>query len=155
MYWRIKRSEFDRQYGTKNKIALRKIIQAGQVPGILAFLGNEPIGWCSIAPREAFPVLDRSTTLKRIDDKSVWSIVCLFIAKEYRNRGYSKALIGAAVSYAKSNGAEIIEAYPLKSTKHRVQSYASYMGFHKTFKELGFNNVIRRSKIRPIMRRVL
>jgi len=152
MYWRIKRSEFSKQYGEKNKKALRRVIQSGQVPGILAYLGNEPIGWCSIAPRDTFPVLDRSPTLKRIDDKSVWSIVCFFIAKEYRNHGYSKALIKAGLNYAKSNGAQIIEAYPLKSTKPRVQSYQSYMGFHKTFKELGFNDAICRSKIRPIMR---
>lgn len=152
MYWRIKRAEFDKQYGKKNKMALRKIIQSGQAPGILCYLGNEPIGWCSIARREAFPVLDRSPTLKRVDEKPVWSIVCFFIAKEYRNQGYSKALIKAALAYAKAQGAKIIEAYPFKSSKPKVQSYQSYMGFHRTFKELGFKDTMSRSKIRPIMR---
>jgi len=152
MYWRIKRSEFQKQYGKKNKMALEKIIQSGQVPGILAYLGNEPIGWSSIAPRTTFPVLDRSPTLKRVDDKPVWSIVCLFIAKEYRHLGYSKALIQAGCAYARAQGAKIVEAYPLKSKKTKVQSYNSYMGFHKTFKELGFKDTVSRSQIRPIMR---
>ncbi|KPL15053.1 hypothetical protein AMJ74_02215 [candidate division WOR_3 bacterium SM1_77] len=152
MYWRIKRSEFNKQYGKKNKMALKKIIQSGQVPGILVYLENEPIGWCSIAPREAFPVLDRSPTLKRIDDKPVWSIVCFFIAKEYRNLGHSKALIQAGCAYAKAQGAQIVEAYPLKSTEPKVQAYQSYMGFRRTFKELGFQDTMSRVQIRPIMR---
>ncbi len=133
-------------------MALEKIIQSGQVPGILAYLGNEPIGWCSIAPREAFPVLDRSPTLRRIDDKQVWSIVCFFIAKEYRNFGYSKALIQAGCAFARAQGTKIVEAYPLKSKKPKVKSYNSYMGFHKTFKELGFEDMMSRSQVRPIMR---
>jgi GNAT superfamily N-acetyltransferase len=152
MYWRIKRSEFSKHYGEKNKMALRKIIQSGHVPGILCYLGNEPIGWCSIAPREAFSVLDRSATLKRVDDKPVWSIVCFFVAQEYRHQGYSKTIIKAGLAYAKKQGAKIIEAYPFKPQKSKVQSYQSYMGFHSTFKKLGFRVTVSRSKIRPIMR---
>jgi len=51
---------------------MEAIIRSGEVPGILAYLEGEPIGWCSVAPREAFPVLDRSPVLKRVDDKPVF-----------------------------------------------------------------------------------
>lgn len=71
MWWRIKRSEFDRNHGEANRRAMEAIISSGEVPGLIAYLENEPIGWCSIAPREAFPVLDRSRVLKRIDDQPV------------------------------------------------------------------------------------
>src|SRR5512139_679175 len=79
MYWRVRREDCQRQFGEGNKLAFKHIVEAGQVPGILAYHEGVPVGWCSIAPREHFPVLDRSPTLKRIDDQPVWAIVCFFV----------------------------------------------------------------------------
>ncbi|HDR06229.1 MAG TPA: GNAT family N-acetyltransferase, partial [Candidatus Coatesbacteria bacterium] len=76
MYWRLKRKDFDKGYGEANRRELRRIVEAGEAPGILAYEGDEPVGWCSVAPREAFPSLDRSPVLKRVDDEPVWSITC-------------------------------------------------------------------------------
>jgi len=115
MYWRVKREDCHRQFGEGNKLAFKRIVDSGKVPGILAYLDRQPVGWCSIAPREQFSVLDRSLTLKRIDDQPVWSIVCFFVAKAYRRRGLTSILIQAAIEYARACGAEIIEAYPLKT----------------------------------------
>jgi hypothetical protein len=53
-----------------------QIIAAGKEPGLLVYHRHKPVSWISIAPREDFPVLDRSPTLKRVDDQSVWSISC-------------------------------------------------------------------------------
>ncbi len=155
MYWRIKRSEFDAQYGQRNKLAMERIIQSGRVPGILAYLDGVPIGWCSVAPREHFPVLDRSRTLKRVDDEPVWSIVCFFIARPYRGQGLSKALICAAIEYARENGARIVEAYPLIPEESKSPQYGMYMGLASTFRQLGFEEVARRSSMRPIMRYIV
>ena len=96
--------------------------------------------------------MDRSPTLKRVDDEHVWSIVCFFVSAPYRRRGLSRALIEAAIEYARDNGARIIEAYPLipESTKH--PRYERYMGVVSTFEAAGFEEVIRRSRRRPIMR---
>ena len=152
MYWRIKRSEFDRQYGQGNKQAMERIIHSGRVPGILAYLGGQPIGWCSVAPREHFAVLDRSRTLKRVDEQPVWSIVCFFVARPYRGQGLSRALIGAAIDYARQNGARIVEAYPLIPEESKSPQYGVFMGLVSTFRALGFEEVARRSKMRPIMR---
>lgn len=152
MYWRIKRFEFNRQYGEANKQAMKKIIESGRVPGILAYLEGRPIGWCSVAPREEFPVLDRSPTLKRVDDESVWPIVCFFVSKQYRRRGLTTVLIEAAIEYAKENGARIVEAYPLIPENTRYPRYERYMGVRSTFEKAGFTEVIRRSGRRPVMR---
>src|SRR5712692_126417 len=113
MWWRLKRSEFDKQTGQKKKEALKAIVDAGDVPGILAFANGQPIAWCSVAPREDFSALERSTTLKRVDDKPVWSIVCFFVAKPYRRQGLMVKFLRAAIDYAKANGAKIIEGYPV------------------------------------------
>jgi GNAT superfamily N-acetyltransferase len=152
MYWRVKRAEYQRHYGEDNKLAFKEIVDAGNVPGILAYLDRHPAGWCSIAPRETFPVLERSPTLKRVDQLPVWSIVCFFISKPYRRLGMTQQLIRAAIQYAGRNGAKIIEAYPLRTELIKMLPYERFMGNQSTFERLGFNGVIQRSDRRPIMR---
>jgi GNAT superfamily N-acetyltransferase len=152
MYWRVKRAEFHRHYGEDHRRAMEQIIASGRVPGILAYFEGQPIGWCSIAPREEFPVLDRSRTLKRVDDEPVWSIVCFFVARQYRGRGLTRALIEAAVEYARGRGARIIEAYPLVPKDASYPQFELYTGLISTFEKLGFVVVARRSERRPLMR---
>ena len=152
MWWRIKRSEFDRNHGEPNRRAMEAIIRSGEVPGLLAFLEGEPIGWCSVAPREAFPVLDRSPVLKRVDDQPVWSIVCFYIAPQYRQCGLSRLLIEAAVDYARSRGATIIEAYPVDPGTSGFDAGGSFTGLISTFREAGFTEAARRSKRRAVVR---
>ena len=152
MYWRVKRAECQRQFGEGNKLAFKNIVEAGKVPGILAYLDRLPVGWCSIAPREEFPVLDRSPTLKRIDDQPVWAIVCSFIAKAYRRRSLTGILIQAAIEYAREHGAKIIEAYPLKTEITKLLPYERFMGSESTFEQAGFKVITRRSERRPVMR---
>src|SRR5215470_5626040 len=79
MFWRLKRSDFERQKGAKNKAAVKKLVESGEALGILAYLDNQPVGWCAVAPREAYTALERSRLLKPIDAQPVWSISCFFI----------------------------------------------------------------------------
>ena len=152
MWWRIKRSEFEKQRGEGNRKALKSTVDSGNIPGILAYLGNEPVAWCSVAPREQFPVLDRSRTLKRVDSEPVWSIVCFFVAKQHREKALTHALISASLKYAKENGARVVEAYPLDKQPSNHTAGEAYTGYATTFQKEGFKEVIRRSSIRPIMR---
>ena len=152
MYWRAKRADCQKQFGEGNKQAFKNIVENGKVPGILAYLDRHPVGWCSIAPREEFLVLDRSPTLKRIDDQPVWSIVCFFVAKAYRRRGLTSILIQAAIEYARERGAKIIEAYPLRTEITKCLPYERFMGIESTFERAGFKVITRRSDRRPVMR---
>jgi GNAT superfamily N-acetyltransferase len=83
------------------------------VPGILAYHQGKAVAWCSIAPREDYPVLRRSPNLKPVNDRPVWSIICFFVSKSYRRMGMTEILITAAIDYAKAIGAQIVEAYHL------------------------------------------
>ena len=152
MWWRMKRSEFDRKHGEENRRAMGSIIRSGEVPGLLAYQDNDPIGWCSVAPREAFPVLDRSPVLKRVDDQLVWSIVCFYIARKYRRSGLEGLLIEAALDYAQHQGATIVEAYPVDPGTRRFDPGAAFTGTIGTFRRLGFEEVARRSKRRSVLR---
>jgi GNAT superfamily N-acetyltransferase len=152
MWWRLKRSEFEKQKGEGNKKSLKKIIESGEIPGLIAYAGDQPVAWCSVAPRHHFTALDRSRVLRRVDDEPVWSIVCFFVAKPYRRRGVSSKLIGAAVEYAKKQGALIIEGYPVEPKKESAPDVFMYTGLYSAFKKSGFVEVCRRSETRPVMR---
>jgi len=155
MWWRQTRAEFDRDHGEKNKRAMKRIVDSGEVPGIIAYKGDEPVGWCSIAPRERYPSLDRSRVLKRLDDKPVWSLVCLFVHRDHRGKGMGVAMAKAAVAYARSQGVRIIEAYPTAPRGRKLQSVSSFMGTPSLFAKAGFKEVARPSDARVIMRRRL
>jgi GNAT superfamily N-acetyltransferase len=131
---------------------MKKLVSSGEIPGILAYDGGKPVGWCSIAPREAYPSLERSRMLKRIDDKPVWSIICFYIAKEFQHEGLMAVLIKAAIAYAKKNHAAIVEAYPIIPERSKSPKWEAYTGIITTFRRLGFKKVLQRSKIRVIMR---
>jgi len=151
MYWRIKRKEFEQNYGAGNKDRLKGIVESGQVPGILAYHQENPVGWCSVAPREDFPVVLRSPTLKPVDDKPAWSITCFFVTRPYRASGLTHLLIKAAVRYAKEHGARVIEAYPIDVHAKSIE-YDLYSGLNTTFEKEGFVEAFRRSQRKSIMR---
>ncbi|MDD5265426.1 MAG: GNAT family N-acetyltransferase, partial [Candidatus Bipolaricaulis sp.] len=89
MWWRQTASEFAAGRGDRNREALRTIVASGEPPGLLAYAGDEPVGWCAVAPRERYVRLARSRILKPIDEQPVWSIPCFFVARSYRRRGIS------------------------------------------------------------------
>ncbi|MCH7766273.1 MAG: GNAT family N-acetyltransferase [Acidobacteria bacterium] len=152
MCWRLKRSQFEKQKGAGNKKALKKMVAAGEVPGLLAYAGREPVGWCSVAPREAFPVLENSRILKRVDDQPVWSASCFFVARPYRRQGLSVKLLRAAVAYAKKKGARMVEGYPVEPKRSPMPDVFAWTGLADAFRRAGFKEVLRRSPTRPIMR---
>jgi GNAT superfamily N-acetyltransferase len=152
MVGRLKRADLHRCFGEHNRAAMQEIIESGRVPGILAYHQGQPIGWCSVAPRDEFPALDRSPTLKRVDREPVWSIVCFFVARQHRHRGLTTALIEAAIEYARENGARIVEAYPLIPEATRYPQYERYTGVISTFEKAGFEVVVQRSPRRAVVR---
>ncbi|WXG43801.1 MAG: GNAT family N-acetyltransferase [Promethearchaeati archaeon SRVP18_Atabeyarchaeia-1] len=152
MWWRIKRSLFNQQKGEGNREALRKIVDSGEVPGILAYAGGEPIGWCSVAPRETYLVLDNSRTLGRVDDKPVWSVVCFYVAKPFRRKGVTLRLLETAIGYVRDSGGKIVEGYPVEPRKGKTPDAFAYTGLSSAFLKVGFIEVLRRSETRPIMR---
>jgi GNAT superfamily N-acetyltransferase len=96
--------------------------------------------------------LERSPVLKRLDDQPVWSIVCLFIAKEYRGKGVANGLIHGALDYVQERGGEIIESYSTAPRGKRLPPISSFMGVPDLFERAGFVECARKSKARVVMR---
>jgi GNAT superfamily N-acetyltransferase len=155
MWWRLKRSDWNRRKGAGNKRAFRKIVESGDPPGVLAYHGGRPVGWCAIGPRAAYPVLEHSRTLKPVDEKAVWSVTCFFVARPWRRKGVSGKLLEAAVRYARTRGARIIEGYPVEPRQGAIPDAFAWTGTAAAFRQAGFTAVARRSPTRPIVRRVL
>jgi GNAT superfamily N-acetyltransferase len=155
MAWRCSSADFNKHKGPANRAAFQKIVRDGPPPGVLAYAGDEPIGWCAIAPRQVYVRLERSRVLKPIDDQPVWSVSCLFVAREHRRAGVSAKLLDAATKFAKSRGAKIVEGYPVEPYTSDVPAAFAWTGLPASFRKAGFREVARPSRSRPIMRRTL
>jgi GNAT superfamily N-acetyltransferase len=155
MWWRLSRTEFSQRHYAGNKRAIKKIIMAGQEPGILAYAKGKPIGWCAIGPRKAYPSLERSNVLQRVDDSPVWSVTCFYVARGYRRQGLAGQLLKAAIQFARQRGAKIVEGYPIDSGGEKKNTVSVFTGLATTFIEAGFVEVERRAPTRPIMRYIL
>jgi GNAT superfamily N-acetyltransferase len=154
MYWRKTRAEFGRDVGAGNRDAMRALVSSGVVPGLLAYRNGEPVGWCSVAPREDFASIDRSPVLKRLDDRPVWSVTCFFVRRDQRRTGVTRALLQAAIRHAAARGASLLEAYPLADDRKRAD-WERYMGLPKLYEDAGFEVVARPSASRLVMRKTL
>jgi GNAT superfamily N-acetyltransferase len=152
MWWRTTRSQFEKQGNEGNCEAMKDIVDSGQVPGIIAYADDQPVGWCSVAPREHYASLNRSPVLKRLDDKPVWSIVCFYVAKEQRGTGLITKLIRGAVAYVRQQGGQIVEAYPTQPKGGQLPPVSSFMGVPSVFDDAGFVECARPSQSKVIMR---
>ncbi|MEW6034922.1 MAG: GNAT family N-acetyltransferase, partial [Chloroflexota bacterium] len=155
MWWRLTQRQFEQQKGEDNRKALKAVVGSGEVPGLLAYLGGRPVGWCAVGPRESYPRLERSRTLKTVDDEPVWSVVCFFVTRECRQQGVTGSLLEAAIEYAARHGAKIVEGYPVEPRGSRIPDAFAYTGLASVFYQAGFTVVMRRSQTRPIVRRLV
>jgi GNAT superfamily N-acetyltransferase len=148
MRWRLTSSQFKCSTKDERIAALERLVDEGTPIGVLAYAEGEPVGWLSIAPRETYQALERYRALPRIDGASVWSVVCFFIDRRVRRRGATLGLLRAAVEYARSNGAAIIEGYPIEPGGRLY----TYMGSPSTFRAAGFRDVTPAGQARTVMR---
>lgn len=154
MAWRLTRSAFERGKGAGNRRAFRQLVESDTQPGVLAYECSQPVGWCSVAPRTEFGTLARSRVLQPVDDRPVWSISCLFVARSHRRRGISVRLIDAAARFARKRGARVVEGYPVEPSQAKMPDVFAWTGVAAAYQKAGFHEVARRSKTRPIFRRV-
>jgi GNAT superfamily N-acetyltransferase len=152
MYWRLARSVYKSGAGEGNREKLLSMVRAGSFTGLLGYLDGETAGWISFGPRSDFSTLDRSRLLKPLDGRPVWSIVCFFIARRFRNQGVSLLLLNAATQYAKEHGIGILEGYPVIPKHKKGADVFMYTGIASAFQKAGFEIAARPSESRAIMR---
>jgi len=150
MLWRLRSSAYHPLRPEERKGALHALVERDTPTGVLGYIDGQPVGWCSVAPRESYDRLENSKALARLDDAPVWSVVCFFIARRMRHQGFSLQLLQAAVGYATSRGARIIEGYPVEAG----QSY-QFMGAPAIFRKAGFSEAGRAPNGRSVVRYIV
>lgn len=134
-----------------NRGDLKALVDAGKPPGLIGYRGGVPVGWVSVGPREEFLKLKRSPVMKAVDDQRVWSVICFVVPAEHRGQGVAQALLRGAVSYAKAQGAAIVEAYPVDK-RSRSNDEDMWFGAMSMYDRMGFVEVARRKPQRPVVR---
>ena len=151
MYWRIG-SGYRKRQPEDNREDLLSVIEEGPPPGLLAFDGDDALGWCQVTPKLDLPALEASQFGAASDDLPdhgpVWSISCIVIRTGHRRRGIATALIEAAIEFSRQKGAVVLEAYPLDAA---TSSSGSFTGYASTFERLGFVTIAMASPSRPVM----
>ncbi len=147
MVWRARGNEAKNTNQNFRKSCMKRRVTSGETVGLLAYCDDEPVGWCSIAPRITHRDLGGP---QDYDDtpNAVWSLTCFSIAKSHRKTGLSGDLLEAAIDYARENGARVVEAYPVEPDSPSYQ----YMGLVPQFERRGFIYVKDAGKRRRVHR---
>jgi predicted GNAT family acetyltransferase len=158
IHWRVPRAEYVAKRGAKAKAFIKRRILQGPPPGVLAFDGDEAVGWLQIGPRADTPQWNSprrvTAPLQESDaeDERVWGATCFFIKPSARGQGVMAALLKGGIDYARANGARLIEACPIDGKTGNVDAY---VGLISVFERVKFKEVARRKDNRPLMRLML
>lgn len=151
LWWRERPG---RQDGTARSRAEALVRESGHPLGALAYEAGAPVGWVAVSPRSEYPRLNAGRTTAPLGSaEGTWAVPCFFVVPPLRGKGVARALLGAALDLARSEGARWIEGVPGDpATKDRSPS-ASYTGTVALFRAAGFTEVARRTpKGRVLMR---
>lgn len=148
MAWREMAQDRRSADNAARKQALRGRVLKRTPIGLLGYLGDEPVAWCSVAPRETFLKLSSEQDPQEI---GVWSVVCFFVRRDHRKEGIAGRMLDEAVALAKQRGARVVEGYPVDPDS---PSYR-FMGVVSLFSDRQFGLVGRAGSRRHVMRREL
>jgi len=128
--------------------------------GLVAYLMEEPVGWCAVEPRTAYerllttrsPVPWKGRAEDR-SDESVWAVTCVITRTGFRHRGVSSALIAASVGFARERGARALEGYSMITLPGQEITWGElYVGSRNSFADAGFLEVSKPTRRRVVMR---
>jgi GNAT superfamily N-acetyltransferase len=113
------------------------LVQEDPPPGVLAYDGDEVVGWAAIHPR-ADTTFARNRRIPTVDDLEVWSLWCIRVRPGHRGKGISPHLVDGAVESARAHGAPAVEGYPVDNEGRKVDLTTAYVGTRKLFERAGF-----------------
>lgn len=155
-YFRLRGSDWRAATSRTNRAALQaQVVSGDPSPGVLAYIDDEPAGWCAVAPRRSYPRLAHSTVSQATQDAGgVWAVPCFVVRVGARRRGLAGALLDGAVRLAGRHGARVVEAYPVDTAQRAaVSSSELYHGPLSVFLRAGFVAVARPVPGRVVVRR--
>ncbi|MPZ54316.1 MAG: GNAT family N-acetyltransferase [Acidimicrobiia bacterium] len=151
-YFRQTPQERRQANAATNRDALQiQVRDEDPAPGVLAYIDEEPVGWCAVGPKQTYPRV-LSSRVAGPDVDGIWSIVCFVVRVGWRRRGVGAALLQGVVDLARSQGATTVEGYPVDPSERRsVSSSDLYHGTLSLFLDAGFEEVSRSSPSRALV----
>jgi GNAT superfamily N-acetyltransferase len=116
---------------------VRQLVREDPPPGVLAYDGDEVVGWAAIHPR-ADTAFARNRRIPHLDDVDVWSLWCIRVRPGHRGSGISHSLVDGAVGFARVHGAPVVEGYPVDNEGRKVDQTMAYVGTRRLFERAGF-----------------
>jgi len=145
-FWRLRSKDMSTMKVPQLRERLHEEARSEPAPGLVAFEADRAVGWVSVAPRDDYQRVVYSKVIPKIDHRPVWSIVCFAVSSTARGRGVARALLEAAIEFARSNGADTVEAYPRAvEPSASVHPDSLYTGTLAMFERLGFEVVADRA----------
>lgn len=117
---------------------VEELVRREPPPGVLAYDGDEVVGWAGVAPRAELHSFADSRRIPHVDDLPVWSVWCLRTRPGHRKQGIAHTLLGGAVEFARAHGAPAIEGYPVDNARERIDLTMAYVGTRALFERAGF-----------------
>jgi GNAT superfamily N-acetyltransferase len=145
--------------GPERGEVVRSLCRERVAPGVLAYDGDEVVGWAAVAPRSE-TTYARSRKIPHVGDLPVWSVWCLRVRPGRRKQGVSLPLLEGAVAYAADHGAPAVEGYPVDNRGEKVDLTMAFVGLRAVFERAGFTKVADTDAVsggfpRVVMRREL
>ncbi|WUJ72718.1 GNAT family N-acetyltransferase [Kribbella soli] len=153
-YFRLRGKAWSESSPAANREGLKQqVCNAEHPPGVLAYDGSTPIGWCAVAPRTAYPRIVASPNW-RTDHPEAWVITCFVVPVGNRRQGVAGELVHGAIELAQSYGASSVEACAVDTgVAGRIPSADLYRGPLSVYLGAGFTEVSRTSPQWVLVRR--
>lgn len=138
-HWRLRSKDMAAAKVPQLRERLHDQALSPEPPGLVAFDGDRAVGWVSLGPRADFERIMHSRIIPTIDDRPVWAIVCFAVSTLARGQGVARALLDAAIDYARERGADALEAYPVTiDDAEPIHPDAAFTGTLPMFERAGF-----------------
>jgi len=127
-------TRWDTRTAAENRTAVTASIAARQLNGVLAYDGDQVVGWCNAGPWSQFPML---RDVPEAQPATTGAVLCFIVAPTWRGRGVARGLLQAACEGLRAGGMTAVRARAVRSAdtaKNHFGPLAMYLaaGFEVT-----------------------
>ncbi len=115
---------------------VRQLTGQDPPPGVLAYDGDEVVGWAAVHPR-ADTSFARNRKIPHVDDLDVWSVWCIRVRPGHRGKGISHQLLAGRRRVRPQLRCAGHRGLPGRQPGQEVDLTMAYVGTRKLFEAAG------------------